>query len=144
MSSETGTRGKGGEGRREVKAAATSAGEWVVAGLGLVLVLATLGYLLFQAVTEPAEPPLIAVEAGQPRQFAAGYQLSFSARNAGNETAANVTIVGELLANGSPVESSQTTLDYIPAESQRNGGLFFSRDPGEYVLELRAVGYETP
>ena len=36
------------------------------------------------------------------------------------------------------------TLDYLPQDSERRGGLFFTEDPAAYELVLRAQGYAEP
>jgi uncharacterized protein (TIGR02588 family) len=70
--------------------------------------------------------------------------VEFRALNEGGRTAAGLTIEGELRNGTKVVESSDTTLEYLPSHSERSGGLFFTADPREYQLELRAKGYETP
>ena len=42
------------------------------------------------------------------------------------------------------VEISETTIDYVPAGSQREAGLFFIRNPQEFDLQLRAKSYVEP
>ena len=39
---------------------------------------------------------------------------------------------------------SEAVLDYVPAGSDREGGLWFSRDPRAGQLTLRAKGYADP
>jgi uncharacterized protein (TIGR02588 family) len=45
---------------------------------------------------------------------------------------------------GRVIESSAAVLDYVPGESVRRGGLFFSTDPRVHRLTLRAHGYQQP
>ena len=35
-------------------------------------------------------------------------------------------------------------MDYLPPGSEREGGLFFSRDPRRHEVRLRAKGYVDP
>jgi uncharacterized protein (TIGR02588 family) len=42
------------------------------------------------------------------------------------------------------VETSETTFDYVPSRSQREGGLVFTADPRGYALTLQAKGYIEP
>ena len=51
---------------------------------------------------------------------------------------------GELREGTESVETSNTTIEYVPAHSERKGGLFFTSDPRQYVLRLQAKGYEKP
>jgi len=118
--------------------------EWIIAAVGLILVVAALGTTLYRAVTEESTPPIleISVEAIQPN--ANGYLVKFRVKNTGNQTAAGLTIEGELKRGEESAETSSATLAYTPANSQREGGLFFSKNPNEYKLEIRAKGYEKP
>jgi uncharacterized protein (TIGR02588 family) len=118
--------------------------EWLVAALGLVLVLTTVTYLLVQAMRGPAVPPdvVVRVDSIAPTS-AGGYLVQFRAANAGDETAAGLTVVGEL-RDASGVETSRTPLDYLPGHSERGGGLFFRRDPRRATVRLWAEGYQEP
>jgi uncharacterized protein (TIGR02588 family) len=64
--------------------------------------------------------------------------------NEGGTTAAGLTVEGELRDGTESVETSDSTIDYVPSHSERQGGLFFTLDPGEYEVQLRAKGYEMP
>jgi uncharacterized protein (TIGR02588 family) len=73
-----------------------------------------------------------------------GYLVQFHAVNQGGSTAAGVVIGGELRRDAETIESSHTTLNYLPANSERGGGLFFTHDPRQFDLQMRALGYEEP
>ena len=118
--------------------------EWLVAYVGLVLVLGSIGFLLYQAIAGDTSPPQVAVRLEAIRRFEHGYLVQIRAMNHGGSTAANVIIEGVLTHQGSRVESSQTLLDYVPARSYQKGGLFFTHDPQQYHLQLRATGYIDP
>ena len=59
-------------------------------------------------------------------------------------TAAAVQIEGELVEGERVLATSQVTLDYVPGNSERRGGLFFRENPQAYDLEIRALGYAKP
>jgi uncharacterized protein (TIGR02588 family) len=118
--------------------------EWVAAAVSTALVLAVVGYLLYDAVARPRTPPSIRVAADTVLQSEGLWLVEFRATNGGHETAAAVKIEGELMQADSSVESSEAVLDYVPGRSVRHGGLFFRRDPRAYRLELRAHGYQEP
>lgn len=118
--------------------------EWVVAGIGLVLVLGVLGYLVLDAFRSPDTPPapevrVLGVEA-QGRQFL----VRFSAANGGSRTAEQLKVVGTLKQGGQVVEEADTQMDFLPGGSSREGGLFFQRDPRLLQLELQARSYIRP
>ena len=122
----------------------TSPWEWVAAALSAVLVIATVGTLAYDAVGEPSGPPLVEVRVERTVATGSGYLVEFRATNRGYSTAAGVVVEGELRGDSGSVERSQATLDYVPAEGSRQGGLFFSRDPARYLLEVRPLGYTRP
>ena len=51
---------------------------------------------------------------------------------------------GELRSGAGSVETSDTTIEYVPPHSERKGGLFFTSDPRQHELRLRAKGFEQP
>lgn len=118
--------------------------EWVAAAASALLVLAVVGYLLYDAVARPRTPPAITVQADTVLKAGGLWLVRFQARNAGHETAAAVKVEGELMEGDRAVEASEAMLDYVPGESVRRGGLFFRADPRAYRLELRAHGYQEP
>ena len=65
-------------------------------------------------------------------------------RRCSTSTAAEVRIEGELRKNGRVVATGGTMFSFVPPESEREGGLFFKRDPRELQLEVRAAGYTRP
>lgn len=118
--------------------------EWVAAAIGAALVLGALGYLVYFAETTPMGVPLIVLERGDVTQSGDGYLVTVTVANDGGTTAGAVTIEGTLHRGGVAVETATTTLDYVPRFSARQVGLFFSSDPRDGRLELRALGYAEP
>ena len=118
--------------------------EWVVAGVGLVLVLAVLGYLVLDAVRAPDTPPapelqVLGVEAQGGR-----FLVRFRAHNRGSRTAEQLKVVGTLAQGGRTLEEADTQLDFLPGGSSREGGLFFQADPRTLQLDLQARSYLRP
>jgi uncharacterized protein (TIGR02588 family) len=72
-----------------------------------------------------------------------GHLVMIQATNVGEQTAAAVTVEGELKRN-SRVERRTATFEYIPANSVKTGGLYFTSDPRSGALRLRATGYVQP
>ena len=118
--------------------------EWIVAYIGLALVLGSIGFMLYQAIAGDPSPPQVVVRTETVRALNHGYLVQIRAINEGGSAAANVSVEGMLTDHNGPVEVSQTTLDYVPARSYRQGGLFFTHDPQRFRLQLRAVGYTEP
>jgi len=118
--------------------------EWVVAGIGALLVAGTIGYLAAQALWRDTTPPDVRLVAEPAREQQGGWLVRFHAFNRGGEPAAELLIEGELRGPDGTVETSEATLDYLPPGSQRDGGLFFTGDPRRFELTLRAKGYTRP
>ncbi len=117
--------------------------EWIVSGIGLVLVGGVIGYLGYAAVTHTDSPPDIRVDVVSIVPVQQGYLAQFRATNQGGEAANDVHILGTL-AQGPAAETSEATLDFLPARSETSGGLFFSAKPTAENLTLRATGYQEP
>jgi uncharacterized protein (TIGR02588 family) len=117
---------------------------WCIAILGLLLVTGSIAFMLYEAAAGDSSPPDITVHVDATLQIRNGYLVRFRAVNEGGSTAEGVTVEG-VLRNGTEVmETGNTVLEYVPAHSEREGGLFFTLDPRQYHLQLRAKGYENP
>lgn len=118
--------------------------EWLLAAVGLVLLLASVGYLLFDAWDGrgAAPAPQVRVTAIEPQQ--GRFLVRFRVSNESRTPAANLRVVGELRRGEELVESSETEFAFVPGRSWREGGLFFARDPRTLRLELGARSYQAP
>ncbi len=117
--------------------------EWVVAGLGFVLVAFAVGFMAFQAFTSQDLPPNVELTLVSVQDVRGGYLALIEARNRGDEAAAELGVEGTIERNNQEVETSETTFDFVPSGSVREGGLFFTEDP-RGALTLRSVGYREP
>lgn len=122
----------------------TSSGEWLVAIIGFLLTFGTVAYLLYQAIAGSDSPPDIIMRVGSIKAERQDCLVRFKADNEGGRAAEGVVIKGELRQEDRLLESSETTLDYIPGHSTVRGGLFFRQDPRQHALQIRAQGYEEP
>lgn len=136
---------KAQEQRAPIKGApTTSVSEWIVAIASAALVLALLGFLVYEGIRSPGTPPDVTIEVDSIQKAGPGYLVLFRARNTGRTTAAEVLVEGELEADSGKVERSETTIDYVPARGEQRGGLYFRGDPQGSRLRLRAHGYRDP
>jgi uncharacterized protein (TIGR02588 family) len=126
------------------KAPNTSTAEWIVAAVSAALVLGVLGFLIYDGVRHPSTPPDITIEIDSIQPAGPGYLVLVRARNRGRNTAADLIVEGELESDTGRVETSQTTIDYVPAGGLQRAGLYFQRDPRTLKLRLRAHGYREP
>ena len=136
---------KAREQRAPIKGApTTSVSEWIVALFSAAMVLALLGFLVYQGVASPRTPPDVTIVVDSIQKAGQGYLVLFRARNGGRTTAAEVLVEGELEVDTGKVERSETTIDYVPARGEQEGGLYFRGDPRRFRLRLRAHGYRDP
>lgn len=122
--------------------------EKFVGAVGLVLVLMILGFLTVQALG-PKDPPDIAVEAGEIGRLGQGFLVQMRATNRGDLAAAEVVIHVTLHAADAqpgdpPVESRDVTFDFVPAGSSRSGGVVFTHDPAEHLLDFQVQSFIDP
>ncbi|WP_181703700.1 hypothetical protein [Chthonobacter albigriseus] len=122
----------------------TSTLEWIVAGVGVVLVASLVVFLALQAFTQAEGPPVIVLEPVGIEKVGDHWHVEVRVRNDGFSTAAALDIAGELKDGEETVGEATATLDYLPRHSERKAGLFFNQDPGAYRLELHARGYVEP
>ena len=109
-----------------------------------MLVAGALGLLLYKAIWREVSPPEVTVRVISVVPVQNGYLVRFHAVNEGGSTAEGVVIEGELRRGMERAETSHTTLDYLPARSEKRGGLFFTHDPRQLDFQMRAFGYEEP
>jgi uncharacterized protein (TIGR02588 family) len=123
----------------------TPLSERIVAALGALFVLGSIGFLIYHAVGRDESPPDVRIVAAEIREQRNGYLVRFRALNEGGSAAAGLTVAGELSeTDGAVVERSETRIDYLPARSEHEGGLFFTSDPRDFTLRLRPEGYSKP
>ena len=118
--------------------------EWVVAGAGTLLLLATLAFFAFEALQQDEGPPQPVLRVVSVDRQGAGYAVRLRVQNGSRATAANLRVAGVLKDGGQELERSETEFQYVPGRSWREGGLFFQRDPRQHVLEVRAESYQKP
>lgn len=117
--------------------------EWTVFGVGLILVVATLAYLVREAATTGSSPPGLVVQLGVPRQVKAGFQVPVTVVNQGDRTAENVSVTITLTAKAESEEAS-LTIALLPRQSRRQGWVTFRRNPRDGTLQVGSVGFASP
>lgn len=118
--------------------------EWVVGGLGALLVGSAIALLVYHSLTRDRTPPDVRLVAERVLDLRTGYLVQFRAFNEGRSAAAQLTIEGELVGPDGKTELSEAVFEYLPPRSGREGGLYFSQDPRAGQLSLRPKGYVEP
>lgn len=117
--------------------------EWTVFGVGLVLVVATLGYLVREAFTTGSSPPELVVRLGAPQPVEEGFQVPVTVVNRGDRTAEGVSVTITLDAKAGR-EEAVLTIAFLPHQSRRQGWVTFRADPRTGGLRVGPVGYASP
>ncbi len=119
--------------------------EWTVFGVGLVLVVSTLAYLVYDGATAADTPPDVEARLGEPRPGGAGFLVPVTVSNRGGRTAEGVTVEVVLEAPGAAQpERGEFTLAFLPRGGTREGWVAFRTDPRAGRLNARAIGYQEP
>lgn len=118
--------------------------EWVVGGLGLLIVTAVVSVLVYEAVAGDHSPPDVKLTVQSIAPLQNGFVVKIRAKNLGGEPAAQVSITAEVRDGSKVVESSETQFAHLPPHSHREAGVFFQADPRHHEIRLRASGYEEP
>ncbi len=119
--------------------------EWLVFALSFVLVVCTLGYLVYDGATSAKTPANIELELGKPQSQANRFIIPVLVINSGDTTAETVQIEVKLESAGKEQESAQFEIGFLPRHSQREGWVTFQTDP-RTVEEMTAkvLGFEQP
>lgn len=118
--------------------------EWLTGLFSAACVMAMIAWMGVQAIGQRDDAPDLSVSIVRQEARSGGYQVGFEIRNAASATAAQVLVRGELFDGDAAVEVVETTLDYVPMQSQASGGLIFRHDPAGKAIRIGAVGYADP
>ena len=118
--------------------------EWTVFAIGLVLVFATLGYLVRESLVGDGGPPEVVARLGESRPSASGYLVPVEVANSGPTTAEDVLVPIFLEMPGGKREEAELSIAFLPRDSKRNGWVSFRGDPRGGTLSLGAIAFEVP
>ncbi|MCS6624498.1 hypothetical protein N0B44_16385 [Roseibacterium beibuensis] len=110
--------------------------EWVMGGLGALIILAVLAVILFEAFGA-REPARLEAELGEIRPAGAVWLAEVEVRNLGGETAAAAEVEGRLGDH-----TAHATVDYVPAHGKERVTLAFPADPR--AAEVSVSGWSKP
>jgi uncharacterized protein (TIGR02588 family) len=136
----------GGSGRKD-KRGGTSPWEWAAAAVGAAILVAIVGYLIYESIVRPPEArPEIVVTGEAPVPLGDGaFLVPIEVRNRGHVTGAGVNVSGALVGpDGTVIEESAVTFGFVAQHSTETGGLYFAADPRSLRLVLRVEGFTDP
>jgi uncharacterized protein (TIGR02588 family) len=128
------------------KQARTPILEWVLGGIGAVLIFGCLAYLIHEGIREGGEAPgALTATVLEIIPVGSAYLVTFDLQNSGSQTLSNLQVSARLFdATQREVDRATTTLDYLPGRSSQRGGFYFHRDPRQFTLVIRPEGYQIP
>lgn len=119
--------------------------EWLVFAASLVLVVSTLGYLIYDTATLKDAPPSIQFQLGKPQPQLNHFIVPVSVTNQGDETAEGVQVEVVLESDGKEQESAQFEIAFLPRHSTREGWVTFETNPRTVdQMKARVLGFEKP
>ncbi|MDP9840053.1 uncharacterized protein (TIGR02588 family) [Neorhizobium huautlense] len=118
--------------------------EWATGIVSAVLVVAMLGWVGYEALTDKDGPPEFRITITGIAPVSGGHRVEFDIANRATRTAATVNVRGEILDGSRTAEDAEVVIDYVPAQSKSSGALIFREDPGRHEILIRAVGYSDP
>ena len=116
--------------------------EWIVFALALILVSATLGYLIYAGASMDDEPPSLEVRLGTPEQRQFNFIVPVTVVNHGDETAEGVRIEVVMESGGELIARGEFDIPFLPRHATREGWVTFDQDPRTAQLKARVRGYQ--
>lgn len=118
--------------------------EWLIGGIGVVLLVACVAFLIYEGVANGEAPGPITSVVTEIVDAGDRHVVVFEIDNGGSQTLSNLHITAHLLDGDREVESARTMIDYLPGHSSQRGGFYFEHDPRKLRVEIRAEGYQKP
>lgn len=120
--------------------------EWTVFFAGACLIVAVLGFLIYDAAMLGNAPPMIEVRLGAAEMRANNFVVPVTVINHGDQTAEGVQVEVELRtsAEGGEPERVEFEIPFLPRRATREGFVTFRRDPRAGAIEARVTGYGKP
>ena len=118
--------------------------ERVLGGIGLVLLIACVAFLVREGLSSDEHPGKLDATVKEILATADGHIVTFTLLNNGSQTLSNLRVSARLMSGEREVERADTVIDYLPGRSSQEGGFYLREDPRRYRLEIRPEGYQKP
>jgi uncharacterized protein (TIGR02588 family) len=119
--------------------------EWTVFAIGVLLVLTTIGLLVWDSARTAGGPADVTVDVGAARAGAQRHFIPVTVRNQGDGAAEGVQVEVVLEREGAELERATLVIPFLPRGAQRNGWVSFGVAPLETDrVTVRALGFERP
>lgn len=128
----------------DLKFSQTPLWEKVVGSIGCALIVLTIGYLFWTAITNSDTPPVIEFEVTQIEKLADGYLVNVMVRNQGQRAVTRLNVEARLEGSEETLEQSTTSIDYLAAKSRQEVGFYFTENLERHELVFQALNYQKP
>ena len=119
--------------------------EWTVFGVGAALVLATAGYLAYDAIAVQQTPPSLKVWLGESMDAADGFQVPVVVENLGTQAAQSVRVRVEAKSDDGATQRAELILEHVPGKGWRRGtAVFAGRRVSSSEMVAIPVSFEQP
>jgi uncharacterized protein (TIGR02588 family) len=115
--------------------------EWSVFAVGVILVLATLGFLVRESLVGTGGPPEVVARIGTPAASAGGFLVPVEVVNVGKGTAEDVKVTVVLELPDGETEEAELDIAFLPRDSRRDGWVTFQTDPRRGSLRLGPIAF---
>lgn len=105
--------------------------EWLVFGIGSLLICLVLANLLFQMVRKTDPEPHLSLKAWPDSRHHEPFRYKVLVTNNGDVTAEGIVITGAAFKNGFAVEQASIRLDFCARHSEEEGWLNFNAGVGQ-------------
>ena len=112
-------------------------------GLSVVIILAVVSVLAFEAITGADSPPQLTISLGDVVAQPAGYSIPLTVENTGGTTAENINLELTLQTDGEE-EIGECQIAFVPRQSSGECWAMLSTDPEGGELKARVLGFEQP
>jgi uncharacterized protein (TIGR02588 family) len=122
-----------------------TAAEWVTFSVSVLILLALVGLVIFQALTRGNRPSTIKVEPmlQEVRQSEGAFYLPITITNDGDEAVGDVEVQMSLASEGSEPETVAFTVQFLAGGESQEETVVFSKDPSKGELS-QVVGFHVP
>ncbi len=122
-----------------------TAAEWVTFSVSVLILLALVGLVIFQALTRGNKPSTIKVEPmlQEVRQSEGAFYLPITITNDGDAAVGDVEIQMSLESEGSEPETIAFTVQFLAGGESQEETVVFSADPSQGELS-HVVGFHVP
>jgi uncharacterized protein (TIGR02588 family) len=118
--------------------------EWLFGGVGLMLLLASVVFLVYEGLTNGEEPGPVTTTVVEVINAGDSHVVTYKIRNGGSQTLSNLHVTARLFDGDREIESATTAIDYLPGRSAQEGGFYFKTDPRGLRVEIQPGGYQKP